>query len=248
MRALLRKLAGSVAAGAAFKDLSEELIPTAVVLFGPPGSGKGTQAKLLIERLGLPHVSTGDMLREHIKLGDALGVEVREVIKAGNLVPDHLVIRLVEDRLNRPDCKVGVLLDGFPRTIDQARMLLGMAEGRGLRLLVIHLKVDYDVITARLTGRRICPQCGTLYNTRLKPPIVPGRCNIEGSRLIIREDDKESVIRQRLVGYDAQTMPVLQFFADKVRFFEVDGSNRKPEDLSNEIVTWIQTNIDGRSA
>ncbi len=183
------------------------------------------------------------MLREHIQLGDALGLQVREVIKAGNLVPDELVIRLVEERLNRPDCRPGVLLDGFPRTIDQARILLGMAEGRGLRLLVIHLKVDYDVITARLTGRRICPQCGTLYNIRLKPPIVPGRCNIEGARLIVREDDKESVIRQRLVAYDAQTMPVLQFFAERVDFFEVDGSNRKPEDLSDEIVNWIQTTV-----
>ena len=220
----------------------------AIVLFGPPGSGKGTQAKLLIERLGLPHVSTGDMLREHIQLGDALGREVREVIKAGNLVPDHLVIRLVEERLKRPDCTVGVLLDGFPRTIDQARILVGLAEVRGFRLLVIHLKVDYDVITARLTGRRICPQCGTLYNIRLKPPIVPGRCNIEGARLIVREDDKESVIRQRLVAYDAQTMPVLKFFSERVRFFEVDGSNRKPEDLSNEIVNWIQTTAQDEKA
>jgi len=184
------------------------------------------------------------MLREHIALGDALGLEVREVIKAGNLVPDPLVIRLVEDRLDRPDCEAGVLLDGFPRTIDQAHMLLGMAEGRSLRLLVIHLKVDYDVITDRLTGRRVCPQCGTLYNIRLKSPIVSGRCNIEGARLTIREDDKESVIRQRLVAYDAQTMPVLEFFAAHVRFFEVDGSYRKPEDLSNEIVNWIQSAAD----
>jgi adenylate kinase len=224
--------------------LNGERSPVGVVLFGPPGSGKGTQAKILTERLGLPHVSTGDMLREHIALGDALGLEVREVIKAGNLVPDHLVIRLVEDRLDRPDCEAGVLLDGFPRTLDQARMLVSMAEGRGLRLLVIHLKVDYDVITARLTGRRVCPQCGTLYNIRLKPPIVPGRCDIEGARLIIREDDKEAVIRQRLVAYDAQTMPVLEYFASRVRFFEVDGSDRKPDDLSGEIVTWIQTSMD----
>jgi adenylate kinase len=215
-----------------------------VVLFGPPGSGKGTQAKLLTEKLGLPHVSTGDMLREHIAAGDALGLEVREIIKAGQLVPDHLVIRLVEDRLDRADCEVGVLLDGFPRTLDQARMLVGMAEGRGLRVLVIHLKVDYDVITARLTGRRLCPQCGTLYNIRLKPPIVAGRCDFEGARLIVREDDKESVIRQRLVAYDAQTMPVLAYFSERVRFFEVDGSDRKPEHLAKEIVTWIKTAID----
>lgn len=192
----------------------------------------------------MPHVSTGDMLREHIAAGDALGIEVREIIKAGQLVPDHLVIRLVEDRLDRPDCEAGVLLDGFPRTLDQARMLLGMAEGRGLRLLVIHLKVDYDVITARLTGRRLCPQCGTLYNIRLKPPIVSGRCDIEGARLIIREDDKEAVIRQRLVAYDAQTMPVLEYFSERVKFFEVDGSERKPEDLAKEIVTWIHNAID----
>lgn len=224
--------------------MSEKRSPTAVVLFGPPGSGKGTQAKLLTEMLGLPHVSTGDMLREHIAAGDALGMEVREIIKAGQLVPDHLVIRLVEDRLDRADCEAGVLLDGFPRTLDQARMLVGMAEGRGLRVLVIHLKVDYDVITARLTGRRLCPQCGTLYNIRLKPPIVAGRCDIEGARLIVREDDKESVIRQRLVGYDAQTMPVLEYFFARVRFFEVDGSDRKPEHLAKEIVTWIRSAID----
>jgi adenylate kinase len=224
--------------------LSEKRSPTAVVLFGPPGSGKGTQAKLLTEMLGLPHVSTGDMLREHIAAGDALGMEVREIIKAGQLVPDYLVIRLVEDRLDRADCEAGVLLDGFPRTLDQARMLVGMAEGRGLRVLVIHLKVDYDVITARLTGRRLCPQCGTLYNIRLKPPIVAGRCDIEGARLIVREDDKESVIRQRLVGYDAQTMPVLEYFFARVRFFEVDGSDRKPEHLAKEIVTWIRSAID----
>ncbi|MBZ2184629.1 MAG: nucleoside monophosphate kinase [Bryobacter sp.] len=224
--------------------MSEKRSPTAVVLFGPPGSGKGTQAKLLTEMLGLPHVSTGDMLREHIAAGDALGMEVREIIKAGQLVPDYLVIRLVEDRLDRADCEAGVLLDGFPRTLDQARMLVGMAEGRGLRVLVIHLKVDYDVITARLTGRRLCPQCGTLYNIRLKPPIVAGRCDIEGARLIVREDDKESVIRQRLVGYDAQTMPVLEYFFARVRFFEVDGSDRKPEHLAKEIVTWIRSAID----
>ncbi len=217
--------------------------PPAVVLFGPPGSGKGTQAKLLTEKLNLPHVSTGDMLREHIQLGDALGLEVRDIIKAGNLVPDELVIRLVEERLDRPDCHAGVLLDGFPRTIRQAEMLADLAVQRGIPLLVIHLQVDYDVITARLTGRRLCPQCGTLYNIQLKPPIVAGRCDIEGSRLIVREDDKESVIRQRLAAYDAQTKPVLEFFSTRVRSLAVEGSNRKPEEMSGEIVTWIQEAI-----
>lgn len=211
------------------------------MLFGPPGSGKGTQAKLLVERLGLPHVSTGDMLREHIQLNDAVGQEVRATIKAGNLVPDALVIRLVEERLDRADCDSGVLLDGFPRTIEQAAMLLDLAAVQKLRLLVIHLKVDYDEITARLTGRRICPQCGTLYNILLKPPIVNGLCDIEGARLIIREDDKEIVIRQRLVAYDAQTMPVLDFFSTRVSFYEVAGSGRKPETVSADIVAWIES-------
>lgn len=211
-----------------------------MVLFGPPGSGKGTQAKLLTEKLNLPHVSTGDMLREHIQLGDALGLEVRDIIKAGHLVPDELVIRLVEERLERPDCQAGVLLDGFPRTLRQAEMLADLAAQRGIPLLVIHLQVDYDVITARLTGRRLCPQCGTLYNIQLKPPIVPGRCNIEGARLIVREDDKESVIRERLAAYDAQTKPVLDFFSTRVRSLAVEGGSRKPEEMSDEIVNWIQ--------
>lgn len=211
------------------------------MLFGPPGSGKGTQAKLLVERLGLPHVSTGDMLREHIQLNDAVGQEVRSTIKAGNLVSDALVIRLVEERLDRADCDSGVLLDGFPRTIEQAAMLLDLSAVQKLRLLVIHLKVDYDEITARLTGRRICPQCGTLYNILLKPPIVSGLCDIEGARLIIREDDKEIVIRQRLVAYDAQTMPVLDFFSTRVSFYEVMGSGRKPETVSDDIVAWIES-------
>jgi adenylate kinase len=214
--------------------------PPAVVLFGPPGSGKGTQAKLLTERLNLPHVSTGDMLREHIQLGDALGLEVRDIIKAGHLVSDELVIRLVEERLDRPDCGQGVLLDGFPRTLHQAEMLMELAGERQVPLLVIHLQVDYDVITARLAGRRMCPQCGTLYNVQLKPPIVAGRCDIEGARLIVREDDKESVIRERLAAYDAQTKPVLEFFSQRVNFLTVDGSNRKPEHMSDEIVSWIR--------
>lgn len=181
------------------------------------------------------------MLREHIQLNDAVGQEVRSTIKAGNLVSDALVIRLVEERLDRADCDSGVLLDGFPRTIEQAAMLLDLSAVQKLRLLVIHLKVDYDEITARLTGRRICPQCGTLYNILLKPPIVSGLCDIEGARLIIREDDKEIVIRQRLVAYDAQTMPVLDFFSTRVSFYEVMGSGRKPETVSDDIVAWIES-------
>lgn len=192
----------------------------------------------------MPHISTGDMLREHIALGDSLGLEVRDIIKAGNLVPDELVIRLVEERLERPDCRDGVLLDGFPRTLRQAEMLEVLAKRLGIPLLVIHLQVDYDVITARLAGRRICPQCGTLYNIKLKPPIVDGRCDIEGARLIVREDDQESVIRQRLVAYDELTEPVLAFFAKRTAFLSVNGNDRKPEAMSDEIVAWISQQMD----
>jgi adenylate kinase len=215
--------------------LSAALTP-ALVLFGPPGSGKGTQAKLLLDRLQIPHVSTGDMLREHIRLEDAIGLEVRALMGQGNLVPDSLVLRMVEERLAQPDAAAGVILDGFPRTLKQAEALGPLLASVGMAWLVVHLKVDYNKLTARLTGRRACPQCGTLYNIRLKPPIVDGRCDIEGARLVIRDDDKENVIRQRLSAYDAQTLPLLEFFGRGTgRFFEVDSSDRAPQEIAEEI-------------
>lgn len=208
----------------------------ALVLFGPPGSGKGTQAKLLEESLGIPHVSTGDMLREHVQADDEIGHEVKSIMQSGRLVPDELVNRLLVERLGRPDTVRGVLLDGYPRTLDQARKLTSLLQSRGVDGVVIHLKVDYNRIIARLTGRRQCPQCGALYNLASNPPKRGGVCDRDDATLIVREDDQEHVIRQRLEAYESQTRPVLEYFARTCpRFYEVDGGDAAPEAIAAEV-------------
>lgn len=206
-----------------------------IVLFGPPGSGKGTQAKLLVERLGLPHISTGDMLRGHIQAGDPVGQEVQSVMRSGNLVPDELVNRLVRNRIEAPDCENGFILDGYPRTTQQAQVLCKALAAREFVQLVIHLKVDYNKLIARLTGRRQCVQCGSLYNLVLKPPKNAGVCDLDGSPLVIREDDRESVIRQRLEAYEAQTRPLLEYFSKNGGLKEVDGSDATPLEISDQL-------------
>jgi adenylate kinase len=215
---------------------------TALILFGPPGSGKGTQAQLLVERMRVPHISTGDMLRERIASGDRLGLQVKELMAAGRLVPDELVILLVEDRIARPDCAHGLILDGFPRTIAQAGELEAMLERHGFGQVVIHLQVDYNVIVARLSGRRQCSACGALYSLTSQPPKVEGRCDRCGSGLIVRDDDHEAVIRERLEGYERQTRPLLEFFARSGRpFREVAGTGETPQVIVERICALIES-------
>jgi adenylate kinase len=214
--------------------------PSALILFGPPGSGKGTQAKLLEESLGVPQISTGDMLRAHIEAGDEIGRQVRAQMREGKLVSDDLVNRLVEERIQEPDCAGGFILDGYPRTIDQAKWLGGLLARRGLRPLVIHLKVDYNKVIARLSGRRICPVCGTLYGAGSNPPRVEAICDVDGARLVTREDDSEPVIRRRLEEYEARTKPVLEYFAQcGYRFYEVDGGDGTPQAIAEKIRDFI---------
>src|SRR6266545_1769387 len=184
----------------------------AIVLFGSPGSGKGTQAKLLRSCLGVPHISTGDMLRDRLLHGNSLGTAVQATMQAGSLVADEVVNRLVRDRLSQPDAAAGFILDGYPRTRAQAETLRKWLEGRGICELVIHLAVDYNVIIARLAGRRQCPRCGTLYNVVSQPPKRDELCDLDGERLVVRDDDRESVIRERLEAYEQQTWPVLEFY------------------------------------
>jgi adenylate kinase len=208
----------------------------AVILFGSPGSGKGTQAKLLKTRLNGPHISTGDMLRKHIDDGDEIGQQIRQLMKSGRLVPDELANGLVERRLADTDCDSGVILDGYPRTLNQAGVLLGMIAQHGFRPVVIHLVVDYEKIVARLSGRRQCPVCGTLYSLTTNPPKVPGICDLEGATLVTREDDRESVIRERLAQYELQTSPLLDFFRQQgVPMIEMDGASAAPEQIMNQI-------------
>jgi adenylate kinase len=204
--------------------------PKAVILFGPPGSGKGTQAKLLKKALGVPHISTGDMLRERISSGDALGIEVQGLMHAGRLVPDEIANRLVEERIARPDCAGGLILDGYPRTIPQAEALGRRLREFGFETVVIHLKVDYTIIIRRIAGRRQCPVCGTLYSLTSNPPKRPDVCDLDGVGLVVRDDDQETVIRHRLEAYDRQTSPLLKFFAGSGHpLYEVDGGLDAPE-------------------
>jgi len=214
----------------------------ALVLFGSPGSGKGTQARMLCQSLGIPHISTGDMLRDRIRQGSELGPEVAKM-QAGSLVSDAVVNRMVEERLAQADAREGFILDGYPRTLAQADHLSRWLETRGTREVVIHLAVDYNVIIARLTGRRQCPRCGTLYNLATKPPRVDGLCDLDGEKLVIRDDDRESVIRERLDAYERQTRPVLEYYrAAGRRVIVVDGSSDSPETVFRKICQAMETN------
>jgi adenylate kinase len=208
----------------------------AVVLFGSPGSGKGTQAKLMRHCLAVPHISTGDMLRAHIEAGDSIGQETERVIKAGKLASDELVNELVEERIGEPDCQNGIILDGYPRTPNQAGVLLGLAQRFQFRPVVIYLMVDYEKIVVRLSGRRQCPLCGTLYSLKTNPPRVAGVCDLDGTPLVTREDDRESVIRERLQQYELQTSPLVDYFRQAgVPIFEINGAEGSPEEISQHI-------------
>jgi adenylate kinase len=222
------------------EDLSQ-LSPTAVILFGPPGSGKGTQARLLKAATGFPHISTGDMLRERIASGDELGLRVKDLMQAGRLVPDEAVNQLVADRIAQPDCLRGFILDGYPRTLPQAAVLDTLLAERGYRHLVIHLKVDYTKVIARIAGRRVCPVCGTLYSLTSNPPRQPEVCDLDGARLVIRDDDRESVIRERLEAYERQTRPLLDYYRERrSELLEVDGSTGSPEEIFDRIRSLLK--------
>ncbi len=218
----------------------------ALVLFGPPGSGKGTQAKLLMQCLKIPQISTGDMLRGHIQAGNSLGQEVSEIMRAGALVADDKVNALVEERLAKPDCAQGFILDGYPRTQQQAEALHQWLAKRDVDELVIHLKVDYNSLIARLTGRRQCPLCGTLYNLFSKAPKQDEVCDLDGTKLVTREDDSAAVIQERLDAYDRQTQPLIAYFREnKRRLLELDAGSEPPPELMKKICKAIQDHARG---
>lgn len=215
----------------------------AIVLFGSPGSGKGTQALKLTAALKIPHISTGDMLRERIRSGVEEGTAVVASMQAGALVADDVVNTMVEGRLSEPDAVCGFILDGYPRTLDQARHFAEWLEDKRIPEVVIHLAVDYNIIIARLTGRRLCLRCGTLYNVASNPPKQDGLCDLDGELLVIREDDSEPVIRGRLEAYDRQTRPVLEFFRESGhRVEEVDGSYDSPDEVFGKICRLMESN------
>lgn len=180
------------------------------------------------------------MLRTHIAAQDQIGREIEATMKAGKLVSDEIVDGMVERRLQQPDCQNGAILDGYPRTVPQASVLLGVVDRFHFRPGVIHLIVDHGRIVARLSGRRQCPVCHTLYSNKTHPPKVPGICDLDGATLVTREDDREEVIRERLRQYDLQTRPVLDFFAQAgLPMIETQGASRMPEDIANSICTSL---------
>lgn len=213
----------------------------ALLLFGPPGSGKGSQAKLIEECLSIAHISTGDMLRERMQVEDELGVEIRSRVDRGELVTDELANRLVAERIAAADCAKGFILDGYPRTLSQAATICGELAARKIGWLVIHLQVDYNVIIRRLAGRRHCVRCGAVYNVASCPPQQTNVCDACGAGLAIREDDTERVVRRRLDAYDAQTRPLLEFFAaDGAPLLAVDGAGAPPAVIARQICEFAR--------
>ena len=206
-----------------------------IVLMGPPGSGKGTQARLLQERLGLPQISTGDMFRAMKEAGTPLGERLREILASGALVPDDLTIRLVEGRTSLPDCRDGYVLDGFPRTPAQADMLETLAAGQGHGLVAVFVDVPLDILEKRVTGRRSCPVCGEIYNMYLKPPKADEVCDLHPeAKLNRRADDNAETIKTRLATYMQETRPLVEYYERTGRLRHVDGT-RDPEAIYADI-------------
>lgn len=199
-----------------------------IILLGAPGAGKGTQADSIKQKYPVAHISTGDILRANVKAGTELGKNAKSYMDAGKLVPDDVIIAMMESRLQEPDCKEGFLLDGFPRTTPQAEALGLLLEKLGLSLdAVVELDVFDDIVVERLTSRRVCKACGEIYNTRLKPTKVEDVCDKCGGEVIQRDDDKESVIRNRLSVFHEQTAPLIEYYREKGLLITVDATQGK---------------------
>ncbi|SCJ97997.1 Adenylate kinase [uncultured Clostridium sp.] len=196
-----------------------------IVLLGPPGAGKGTQAKSISNRYSIPHISTGDIFRKNISEGTPLGIEAKSYIDKGQLVPDEVTINMVKDRLTWEDCKNGYLLDGFPRTVAQAEALEGFLADRNEKLdTALSIEVPSSFILERMTGRRVCPSCGASYHVKFNPPTRAGVCDVCGSDIVQRKDDTEETVSERLEVYERQTQPLIDFYNNKNLLSTVDGT------------------------
>lgn len=206
-----------------------------IVLMGAPGAGKGTQARLLQERLRLPQISTGDMFRALAQTQSPLAEEVRAIQQAGRLIPDELVIRVVEDRTGQDDCRFGYILDGFPRTAAQAGMLEELAARQQKQLSAILIDVPVDLLEKRMTGRRSCPICGEIYNLYFRPAKIDNQCDHHPeAQLTQRADDTQEKVRVRLETYHRETAPLLDYYENTGRLHRVDGA-RSPEEIYGDI-------------
>lgn len=196
-----------------------------IILLGPPGAGKGTQAKSISNKFSIPHVSTGDIFRKNISEKTPLGIEAKKHIDKGHLVPDGLTIDIIVDRLDNEDCSNGFLLDGYPRTVNQAEVLETLLKEKGHSLdTALLIKVPREFILNRMTGRRVCLTCGASYHITFNPPQVDGKCNLCGSALVQRADDSEETVSERLDIYNSQTEPLIKYYGDKNLLSVVDGT------------------------
>lgn len=197
-----------------------------IVFMGPPGAGKGTQAQILQENLEIPKLSTGDMLRSAIAAGSEVGKQAESLMKNGNLVPDEMVVGIINERILHADCANGFILDGFPRTINQAQALDKMLKSNNLILdKVICLDVDAEIIVSRQAGRRVAPNSGCVYHLEHNPPKVPNKCDVSGEDLMQRDDDKADVVRHRLNVYENTIKPILDYYAEQNLLHTVKGEN-----------------------
>lgn len=199
-------------------------MPVKIVLLGPPGAGKGTQAKSISNKYSIPHISTGDIFRKNISENTPLGIEAKSYMDNGQLVPDEVTINMVKDRLQQEDCKQGYLLDGFPRTVSQAEALKDFLNERDEALdASLLIEVPRDFILERMTGRRVCPSCGASYHIKFNPA-VDGKCELCGSDVIQRKDDTEETVKERLDVYEKQTQPLIDFYKNENLLLTVDGT------------------------
>jgi adenylate kinase len=209
---------------------SVESLDRAVIFLGPPGAGKGTQAKELAKKCGVPHLSTGDMLRENIANGTPLGEKAKPVMARGEFVPDSLVLKMVADRIEQPDCWHGFVFDGFPRTVAQAQYLQVLLAQHGYKpAVVVHFVIDPGLLLRRITGRRMCKVGGEIYNIYERAPKVDGLCDNDGGELEQRPDDREEIVAPRLQAYERQTAPLVAYYKRLGRLYSVDASRSVAE-------------------
>jgi len=205
-----------------------------IIMLGAPGAGKGTQAQKLAQHLSIPQISTGDMLRQAVSEGTPLGIEAKRYMDAGKLVPDDVVIGIVAERIKKPDCVRGFILDGFPRTIEQAKALDSIAKIDW----VINIDVPEDILVERITGRRSCKKCGAVYHVKYNPPAKEGICNVCGEKLYQREDDREDTVRKRVETYNKQTKVLIDYYARSGNLLNIDG-NREIDAIFGDILAKL---------
>jgi adenylate kinase len=227
------------------RETGRKTVPGPILLLGAPGVGKGTQAKELVKLWGIPQISTGDLLRANVAQGTDLGRVAKEIMQRGELVPDSLVNEMVAVRLQQPDTANGYILDGFPRTLPQASWLDGrlavqaQAHAQALPVIAVSIPVDYNQLLCRITGRRSCPACQSIYNVCFKPPQRDGFCDLDGTALVQRADDTEKVFEERMRAYGALTTPVVEHYRTLGRFAEVDG-DRPIAEIAAGIVAAVE--------